>query len=440
MTLAYAKSIKDIYNEKLCTAKEAASKIKSGDRICLSGGTCIPPGFLNELGKRASVLENILLGLGFAMEPFEFMKPENKNAFHIETMFVGPVERQCMKFQMAEYVPVHLDDAPCYIDSANFNVAASVATPPDENGYMCRSLFGSFLHKRHVKKADKVIIEVNKNLPWVNAQDFLIHVSEVDHIIENNSPIPEVPEAQSTQTDKIIAGYISDLIQDGSTIQLGFGGLGNAIGNNLMEKKDLGMHAGVVTTAAMRLMKAGVINGSRKTLFPNKVAAAFCVGTKDLYDYVDNNNDFIFKDIAYIIDPNVMAKNNKLVSINNTLMMDLTGQAASESIGPVQYSGAGSQLNFVRGSKLSEGGKSILALNSTFKDKSGNLKSKIMSCLPAGTAITTPRTEVEYIVTEYGVANLRYKSISKRAKALINIAHPDFRDELKFQAKQNGWL
>jgi 4-hydroxybutyrate CoA-transferase len=230
------------------------------------------------------------------------------------------------------------------------------------------------------------------------------------------------------------------MIPDGATIQLGFGGLGNAIGHLLKGKKDLGMHAEVVTPSVMELMKAGVLTGKRKNYKPGKVVAAFCVGTKAFYDFIDGNPDLEFHEISQVNNPLEIAKNDNLISINNALMFDLTGQAASKSIGTRQYSGTGGQVNFVHGSRLSKGGKSILALNSSYTDKEGHLRSKILPVFPEGTVVTTSRNDVEYVVTEYGVANLRFKSIPDRARALIAIAHPQFREELIEGAKKHRWL
>lgn len=430
----------DEYQSKLMTADEVAAHIKSGDRIALSGGTCIPPAFCTALSARAGDLKDVTLALGYAMGFYGFMGPEHKDSFTIETMFVGPVERICMEFGVSSYVPQHLNDVATYTETGNFNVVTSVATPPDEDGYMTRSLFGSFLSRETIAKADTVIIEVNNNFPRMNSETFKIHVSEVDFIIEHDAPVFEVPEITITETEEKIAGFIADMIPDGATIQLGFGGLGNAIGHLLKGKKDLGMHAEVVTPSVMELMKAGVLNGKKKTYKPGKVVAAFCVGTKEFYEYIDGNDDFEFHEIGTINNPLEISKNDNLISINNALMFDLTGQAASESIGTKQYSGTGGQVNFVQGSKLSKGGKSILALNSTYNDKDGKLCSKILPVLPEGTVVTTSRNDVQYVVTEYGVANLRFKSIPERAKALIAIAHPDFREELTESAKQHGWF
>ena len=431
---------RELYNEKRCTAQEAAAQIQSNQRIALSGGTCIPPAFSRALSDRAGDLKNILLSLGYTMDLYGFMDPANRESFFIETMFVGPVERICMQQGMAQYVPIHLADVPAYAETMDFDCIAHVVSPPDENGYMSRSLFAAFVNKELIKNTDRVVVEVNQNMPRLNSDDFMIHVSEVDHIIEQDGPVFEVPEITITEDEKKIAAYISDLINDGDTIQLGFGGLANAIGHNLMAKKDLGMYAEVVTPSVMELVKAGVINGKKKNVFPGKVVAAFAVGTQEFYDYIDGNEEFIFMDIGTINNPLNIAKNDNLVSINNALMIDLTGQAASESIGTFQYSGTGGQVNFVQGAKMAKNGRSVLALNSTFTNKKGEVKSKIVPLFPDGTVVTTPRTDVEYVVTEYGVANLRYQSIAKRVEALIAIAHPDFRDELREQAKRHKWI
>lgn len=428
------------YQKKTVSAEKAAMQIKSDDKIALSGGTCIPPGFCTALSKRAGELKNVTLALGYTMGFYDFMKPENRDSFSIETMFVGPVERICMEVGVSAYVPMHLGDVPDFSRERKYNVVTSVATPPDENGYMTRSLFGSFLDRKTIQAADTVIIEVNKNFPQMNSEDFRIHISEVDYIIENDTPVFEVPEITITETEQKIAKYIADMIPDGATIQLGFGGLGNAIGHLLKTKKDLGMHAEVVTPSVMELVKSGVITGRKKNFKPNLIVAAFCVGTREFYDYIDGNTDFEFHEIGFINNPLVIAKNDNLISINNALMFDLTGQAASESIGTRQYSGTGGQVNFVQGAKFSKGGKSIISLNSAYTDKEGRLKSKILPVLPEGTVVSTSRNDVQYVVTEYGVANLKFKSIPDRVKALIAIAHPDFREELFEAAQKIGWL
>ncbi len=431
------------YAAKLRTAEEAAGVVQSGESVFLGGGTGIPTAFATALGKRASAKEltGITISQGYAMGLYDYMKAENRDNFQIETMFVGPMERICMEWGVAQYKPMHLSDIPAAALYAKCKRVAFVATPPDENGYMNRSCFGSFLpNEEMVKPADTIIVEVNRHAPRLNSEDFKIHVSDVDIIVENDFPIFELPDIPIMDEERQIAKYIADLVPDGSCIQIGLGGLANAVGYLLHDKNDLGMHAEVITPSVTELVKSGVVNGRKKNFMPGKVVGAFAVGTRKFYDDLHNNENFIFREVGWVNNPDIIGQNDNLVSINNTLMMDLTGQAASESIGVKQYSATGGQLDFILGARKSRGGKSILSLNSTYTDKEGNLKSKILPTLPAGTVVTTPRTLIEYVITEYGVANLKLRTIKERAKSLIGIAHPQFRDQLSFEARKNGWL
>lgn len=434
-------SWKDEYQDKLCTAEEAAALIKSNDRIAMSGGTSVPYEFSRALSRRAGQIKNVGISMGYAMALFDYMKPENHESFYLETVFVGPMERICMDWGVCQYVPIHLGNTPDYCHASSLNIAVARVTPPDENGFMCRSNFASFLDLETIRNADYVIVEVNSHMPRLVAPEFKIHVSEVDRIIEHEEPIFEIPNIPISDAEKTMADYIADMIPDGSCVQLGFGGLPNAIGYNLKNKKNLSIYSEVATPAMQELIESGVINGANRSFLPGrKVVAGFCVGTRKFYDYVQNNRDFEFKLIGFINDPRNIAKNDNLVAINNALMLDLTGQVASESIGVKQYSGTGGQVQFVWGAKFANNGKNILAINSTYTDKDGNLQTKIMPALPENTVVTTSRNDVEYIVTEHGVAYLRYKSLMERAKALISVAHPDFRDKLTFEAKKRKWL
>ncbi|MCX8125466.1 MAG: hypothetical protein N3F66_15060, partial [Spirochaetes bacterium] len=264
----------DDYNSKKVTAEEAANIVESGDRVFLGGGTGIPASFATALGKRAGSVKDVTIYQGYAMGLYDYMKPENRESFHIETMFVGPMERVCMEWKMAHYKPMHLSDIPQAGMDARCNRVAFTATPPNEEGFMNLSCFGAFLPRKEViLNAETVIAEINRNTPWLNSVDFLVHVSEVDYIIEQDTPLFELPEIPITDVERKMAAIIADLIPDGATIQLGFGGLANAIGNLLYTKKDLGMHGEVVTPSVMRLVEAGVINGVKKTFYPGKVIA-----------------------------------------------------------------------------------------------------------------------------------------------------------------------
>lgn len=431
----------DDYKAKLITAEQAAALIEPGDHLFMGGGVNIPKGFSTALGARGRELSNVTIYQGFAMGLYEHMKPENKNSFNIETMFVGPLERICMEWGVGSYLPHSFSDLGNVALKAAPNKVAFSATPPDKDGYVNKSCFGTFLPKREcLDTADVVICEINDHLPWCCGDDFRVHVSEIDYFVEYSSPIFELPEIPITNVENRMAEYIVEMIPDGATIQLGFGGLGNAIGHMLYGKKDLGMHSEVVTPSVTELVKSGVLTCSRKNFMPGKIVTAFAVGTKQFYEDLTYNPMFEFKEVHWVNQPLNIAMNDGMISINTTLMMDLTGQAASESIGTKQYSGTGGQVNFNQGAKMAKNGKRVLAVASTYTDKEGRLQSKILPVLPSGSVVTTTRNEVQYVCTEYGVVDLQYESIAKRVKKMISIAHPQFRDELTFAAKKAAWI
>lgn len=430
----------DEYRSKLKTAEETAALIQNHDTILMPGGHCIPHDFSVALSKRVEDLNDVTICLGMALKLYDYMQPQYREHIHIETPFVGPVERICLQWKTADYIPVHLNQLGVWMDARKPNVTAFVVTPPDENGYMNRSCFGGLVPRRAIARTDLVIVEVNPGTPWLEGDDLKVHVSQVDHIIESQADLVEIPDIPITEVERQIAHYIADMIPDSSTIQLGLGGLANAIGYFLRDKKDLGVHTEVVQNSFMELMQLGVVNNSKKNFHPGKVIATFCVGDRKLWDFVNHNSDFIFTEVEYNNDPYIIGQNDNLISVNNALMMDLTGQTASESIRQKQYSGTGGQVNFIQGARFSKGGKSIIALNSTYKNKEGQLRSRIVPFLPSGTIVSTSRNDIEYVVTEYGVINLRYKGISQRVREMISIAHPDFREELLFQAREIGWL
>ncbi len=431
---------KDDYNSKLITAEDAVKLIKNHDVLTLSGGYNVPKDFVHAFNKEVLNLQGIKVCTALALDVHDFMKPSYKDNLHVETAFLGPAERQCLQWNTATFTPIHLSQLPRWLEYNRPNVAAFICAPPDENGYMNRSCFGNVISPSIIADAEHVIVEVNPQMPWLVSEALKIHVSEVDYIIESNTPVTEIKEPPITNEDKIIAKYIAEMVNDGDTIQIGLGGLAFAIGYFLDGKKDLGVHTELVNNSIMELMKLGVINNTKKNYCTGKVVSAFCVGDRKLWEFVDHNHDFFFNPIDYNNDPRIIGRNDNLVSINNALMIDLTGQVASESIGFRQYSGTGGQVNFVLGSYLSQGGKAILAFNSTYIDENKERKSRIMPALPYGTIVSTSRNDVQYIVTEYGVANLRLLNLPARARALIKIAHPDFRDELTFEAKRAGWL
>jgi acyl-CoA hydrolase len=305
----------------------------------------------------------------------------------------------------------------------------------DENGFMTLSLSNVY-ERDMVEGADTVILEVNEEAPKTHG-DTQVHISEVDYIIENNFHIPELPVVEPSETEKQIAGHISEIIEDGSTIQIGIGGIPNAVAKFLESKKDLGIHTEMFTESMIDLFEMGVITNRKKTLWPGKFICAFALGTEKMYRFIEDNPGVFLLRGRYVNDPYVISKNEKMVSINTAISIDLTGQVCSEAIGTKHYSGTGGQLDTHRGATMSKDGKGIIALRSSAKK--GTI-STIVPKLPEGSPVTVPRQDVDYVVTEFGSAHLRGLNIFQRVRALISIAHPDFREQLKKQAQEIGYL
>lgn len=314
-------------------------------------------------------------------------------------------------------------------------VLMTTVSPMDAHGYMSLSV-SSIYEMDVVKEGAILLLEVNPNYPRTFG-DTMIHISQVTALVESDRPILCVQPAPYTEVDAVIGKYVASLVEDGSTIQLGIGNIPNAVANELKTKKHLGIHTEMFTETMVDLIECGAVDNTQKGFNDGFCIASFTMGSQRLYDFLDNNPTVLFKSSTYSNDPYTIGKNNKFVSINATLEMDLTGQAASESVGPVQFSGSGGQAETVQGSQMSLGGKSILAMHSTFTDKEGKLHSKIVPMLTPGAAVTTSRNDVDYVVTEYGIAWLRGLTIAERVQALTKIAHPDFRAWLLEEAEKN---
>ncbi len=429
------------YEEKLTTAEEVVHLVKDGDFMAFAGGANYPKLFDQALSRHL-LAKNYHIGLytQFLIEDQALFNRELKDYVDIFDIFLS-AERKYAANGNLNLIPVNIGKNGEVIQYRKPRIVAMTCSPPDEEGWMSRSLWAPHLHRDNFEDpaCEIVIVEVNKNMPFVRStgdKHCLIHVSEVDYILEADYLWPEVKSIESTEVEKSIAGYCADLIEDGSCLQLGIGGLADAIGFDLVHsnKKDLGLHSEVMSNCFAELIKAGVINNSRKQLAKGKSCFGYVIGDRNLWDFCREEKNLCQKEIDWVNDPYNISQNHNVVSINGVLEMDLLGQAASEAIGRKQYSATGGQLQWVFGSQRSPGGKSILALNSTYVDKQGVMRSKIKGCLEAGSIITTPRTLTQYVVTEYGAADLKYKSVKERAEALVRIAHPDFRDELRFEA------
>lgn len=424
------------YRALRMTPAGAAALVRDGDTVVMTSSANWPYAVDGALAERLRAIRgHVELDALFAPLDTALLSAENTDLVDYNANFFSG-ERKLMEHGNVRFVPTHLSATGAWMASRKPRVAIITCSAPDENGWMSRSLWGAQVHRRVLEQAEVVIVEVNDQLPSFASDGeahMMFHVSEADAIVENSHFPAENPPAPADETDRRIAGYIADLVPDGACVQFGLGGLANAVGECLADagKKDLGIQSEVLSNCVVTLMEKGVINNSRKQTCPGRSVGAYFVGDKALWDFARDNPAFSFKEIDWVNDPRNIARNDRVVSVNNAMEIDLTGQVNAESVGPRQYSGTGGQLEWVLGAQWSREGKSIIALRSSYRDKQGTLHSKIVPQMAPGSIITTPRTCVQYVVTEYGVADLRYKSTLERAKALIAIAHPDFREELK---------
>ena len=424
------------YRALRMTPAGAAALVRDGDTVVMTSSANWPYAVDGALAERLRAIRgHVELDALFAPLDTALLSAENTDLVDYNANFFSG-ERKLMEHGNVRFVPTHLSATGAWMASRKPRVAIITCSAPDENGWMSRSLWGAQVHRRVLEQAEVVIVEVNDQLPSFASDGeahMMFHVSEADAIVENSHFPAENPPAPADETDRRIAGYIADLVPDGACVQFGLGGLANAVGECLADagKKDLGIQSEVLSNCVVTLMEKGVINNSRKQTCPGRSVGAYFVGDKALWDFARDNPAFSFKEIDWVNDPRNIARNDRVVSVNNAMEIDLTGQVNAESVGPRQYSGTGGQLEWVLGAQWSREGKSIIALRSSYRDKQGTLHSKIVPQMAPGSIITTPRTCVQYVVTEYGVADLRYKSTLERAKALIAIALADFREELK---------
>ena len=421
-----------LYKEKLITIPEAVSKVESNQKVCTAMAGSEPQGLLTELGKHKDEFENVNIVSCLMMGDYDFLKPEMKGHFLNETWFYGPGDRSNHKHGNVTYIPNNLHEAgKIKIDNDNINIFWGTATSMDKNGFFSLSL-GLTYEKMMVENIDMVVLEVNENLPWTLG-DTQVHISEVDYVVENNAPLIELPYIEPGEVEEKIGENVAELIEDGSTLQLGIGGIPNAITHHLKDKKNLGIHTEMFTDGMVDLFREGVITNKEKSIWKGKMVGTFALGTQKLYDFIDKNLAVEFQQGKITNDPYVLGQNHKMVSVNTALQVDVTGQVCSEAIGNKHYSGTGGQVDTHRGAQRSEGGKGIIALRSTAKN---GKYSTILAQLPLGSKITLGRNDIDYVVTEYGVAHLKGKSIRDRVDAMISIAHPKFRDEIREKANE----
>lgn len=433
----------DTYRSKVFSACEAVGAIKSGDRIYIHPGCAVPEVLVDAMVARANELENCevlhILSLGKA----GYVQPGMEKHFHHTALFIGKNTRDAVNSGQADFVPVFLSDIPdlFYSGQIKIDVALIQVSPPDEHGF-CSFGVGIETTKAATEMARTVIAQVNPNMPRTLGDSF-IHISKIHKVVETDVPIMELPQVEPDTSDEELEIFgkigrnISELIDNGSTLQLGIGRIPDAVLMSLEGKKDLGIHSEMFSDGVIKLVEAGVITNEKKTLHPGKMVASFVLGSRKLFNFIHNNPIAEFHPSQYVNDPFIISQNKNMVAINSALQIDLTGQVCADSIGYSFYSGFGGQVDFIRGAARSEGGKPIMALPSTAR---GGTVSRIAPHLAEGAGVTTSRGDVHYVATEYGVVNLHGKAISERVKLLISIAHPKFRDELTGFAKHRCWI
>ncbi len=417
----------EIYNSKLVDVEEAINKINHGDTVILDMGCCEAIGIEEAIVKHYERFRDVEFYQMIVCGDTPFADPKYAGHFRYNSLFASSSNRKAIAMGYADYTPCFFYEMPEVIrDIIKPIVSICSVCPPDENGYVSLGAnvdyIGSTLDYCEVK-----IAQVNKYVPRTLG-GAVRHISEFDCLVEIDRELPEVPSIPLTDVEKAIGKNCASLINDGDCIQLGIGGIPNAIAAELTHKKDLGLHSEMVGDGVVDLIKSGVINNSKKNIDTGKTVISFCFGTRKLFDFIDNNPDVLLEPIEVVNHPLTVAKIDNFVSVNSCVQVDLMGQVVSDSVGYTQISGVGGQVDFVRGAALSKGGKSIIAMPSSAK---GGTVSKIVATIDDGAAVTTSRNDVDYIITEYGIARLKGLSLRERAKALIGIAHPNFRAELE---------
>jgi acyl-CoA hydrolase len=420
-------------NERAVTAAEAVECVRSGDRIWIHPGCAEPELLVDALVARSEELEDVeivhLMLMGSARYTDEVMKGH----FRHNGFFLGKNVRKAVNEGRADYIPIFLSEIPrlFYEGRMQIDVALIHVSPPDEHGF-CSLGVGVDCTLAAADTAKIVLAQINPRMPRTLGDSF-IHVNKIDYFVKVDTPVIELERLRMSDLHKEIGRNVAGLIEDGSTLQMGIGGIPDAVLFFLREKRDLGVHTEMFSDGVMELMESGIITNDKKTLHRGKSVVSFVLGSAKLYEYIDNNPVFEFRPSDYVNDPFIISRNEKMVAINSAIQVDLTGQVVADSIGYSIYSGIGGQVDFVRGAARSKGGKPIIALPSTALD--GKV-SRIVARLDDGAGVVTSRGDVHYVVTEYGVAYLHGKNLRERAQALIRIAHPDFRKELEDFARE----
>jgi len=425
------------YKRRLKTADEALACVRSGMRVYIQPGCAEPETLVEALMRRGPELRDVEIVHMMTMGCAPYVAPEMAGHFRHNAMFIGGNVREAINDGRADYTPIYLSEIEQLFESGAMpiDVALIEVSPPDSHGF-CSFGVGVDTTLTAAQCANYVVAQINDHMPRTYGDSF-IHINDIDAFVESSRPLCALKKPALTELHTAIARNVAGLIEDGAVLQTGIGGIPDAVLPLLADRKDLGIHTELVSDGVIPLIDAGVITGARKNFKPRKIILGFALGTRDLFDFVDNNPIFEFHPTAYTNDPGLIARNDKMVAINSALQVDLTGQVCSDSIGQQFYSGIGGQVDFLRGASRSKGGKPIIALASTAKKET---ISRIVPMLDPAAGVVTSRGLVRYVVTEYGVAYLHGKSIRERAKALIEIAHPKFRAGLYEYCEKTRWL
>lgn len=426
---------KQYYQEHLTTAEEAVrSALHEGDNVVYANGACNPQRFNKALYALRAEIPHISIFHVLYFDKALHLTPEMSGVVHPKINFMEKQSRTAYQEGRLDFYPTHFHEVPGLLRDGFYppDVTVLQVTTPDADGYCSLGLSCDY-GKLATELSRVVVAEVNRQMPRIGGPENKIHVSQLTHIIEVDYPPVAVPPAAIGEVEATIGRYCASLIGDGATLQLGIGAIPDAVLANLSDRKDLGIHTEMFSDGVMHLMKKGVITGKAKTLHPGKVVSTFITGTPELYEFLDGRDDVELYPVDYTNDPFLIGQNDNMVSINSCIEIDLYGQLTAESIGFRLFSGSGGQVDFLRGAKRSKGGFSIIAMPST---AAGGKLSRIVPTLQPGSIVTTSRNDVDYVVTEYGIARLRGKTMSERTHALISIAHPDFREQLEEAARE----
>jgi len=421
------------FHEKLVTAEVALRMVGSGDTVYVHPGCATPVRLLDALVARHEELEDVRIVHIMSLGPANYVAPGMEKHFRHTALFIGKNVRDAVNEGRADYVTVFLSEIPRLFTSRTIpiDVALIQVSPPDEHGF-CSFGVGVECTKAAASMANVVIAQVNRNMPRVLGDSF-IHVRNVTYFVEADEPLMELPRVRMSEAFEGIGRNVAALVEDGSTLQLGIGGIPDAVLHHLRDRRHLGVHTEMFSDGMVELVEAGIVTGERKTLHPGKIVASFVLGSRKLFDFIHNNPIVEFHPSDYVNDPFVIAQNDKMVAVNSAIQVDLTGQVCSDSIGDSVYSGFGGQVDFIRGASRARGGKAVIALLSTAR---AGAISRIVPHLDEGAGVVTSRGDVHFVATEYGVADLHGRSMRERAQALIGISHPAFREELEAAARK----